>query len=316
MSNMLAHYEGTAEEIIKQCQGKVDMVVMTAGTGGTITGVAKKLKEKIPGIKIVGVDPYGSILGGSDNSGVSSYQVEGIGYDFLPEVFEPELVDVWYKSADMESFTMARRLIQEEGLLCGGSCGAAVWAALQAAQELEEGQRCVVLLADSIRNYINKFVDDKWMYDFGFLNPHASPILEESLTIKSLKAFERSPATADFANTTIADVLPVVKQHGYAVLIDKESNEVKGLLTRKGLIHYLADGEGTKESPAFEARQATYRIIDSAFPINRVRFCVTQNDGVVIVASKDDQKKNILSAVITEEDMLDLVDQSSASHEQ
>ena len=121
-SNPEAHYYGTAEEIIKDFQGNLDMVVISVGTGGTITGVAKRLKEEIPKIKIVGADPEGSILGGGEE--VSSYLVEGIGYDFIPDVLDNSLIDEYIKTKDEESFTMARRLIKEEGLLCGGSCGA------------------------------------------------------------------------------------------------------------------------------------------------------------------------------------------------
>ena len=117
-SNPEAHYYGTAEEIIKDFQGNLDMVVISVGTGGTITGVAKKLKEEIPKIKIVGADPEGSILGGGEE--VSSYLVEGIGYDFIPDVLDNSLIDEYIKTKDEESFIMARRLIKEEGLLCGG----------------------------------------------------------------------------------------------------------------------------------------------------------------------------------------------------
>ena len=121
-SNPEAHYYGTAEEIIKDFQGNLDMVVISVGTGGTITGVAKRLKEEIPKIKIIGADPEGSILGGGEE--VSSYLVEGIGYDFIPDVLDNSLIDEYIKTKDEESFKMARRLIKEEGLLCGGSCGA------------------------------------------------------------------------------------------------------------------------------------------------------------------------------------------------
>jgi cysteine synthase A len=162
-----AHYEGTAEEIIRDFGQDLHMVVMGVGTGGTITGVAKKLKERIPHCKVVGVDPYGSILGGGTE--VHSYQVEGIGYDFFPEVLNNGLIDRYIKTADRESFLMARRLIREEGLLVGGSSGAAMWAALQVAGELEEGQNCLVLLPDSIRNYMTKFLSPDWMREQGFL---------------------------------------------------------------------------------------------------------------------------------------------------
>lgn len=165
-SNIKAHYENTAEEILADLDGKVDMVVMSAGTGGTISGVSQKLKEKLPNVKIIGVDPIGSILAGPAD--VKSYHVEGIGYDFIPEVINPAKIDKWFKSNDQESFTLARRLIREEGLLCGGSCGATLSGALAEAAELEEGQNCVVLLADGIRNYLTKFVDDNWMKENNF----------------------------------------------------------------------------------------------------------------------------------------------------
>lgn len=165
-SNPEAHYYGTAEEIIKDFNNDLDMVVISVGTGGTITGIAKRLKEEMPSIKIVGADPEGSILGGGDK--VSSYLVEGIGYDFIPDVLDNSLIDEYIKTKDEESFIMARRLIKEEGLLCGGSCGATMVAALKAASKLKNGQNCLVILADGIRNYMTKFPNDSWMKENGF----------------------------------------------------------------------------------------------------------------------------------------------------
>lgn len=165
-SNPEAHYYGTAEEIIKDFNNNLDMVVISVGTGGTITGIAKRLKEEMPAIKIIGADPEGSILGGGDK--VSSYLVEGIGYDFIPDVLDNSLIDEYIKTKDEESFIMARRLIKEEGLLCGGSCGATMVAALKAASKLKNGQNCLVILADGIRNYMTKFPNDSWMKENGF----------------------------------------------------------------------------------------------------------------------------------------------------
>lgn len=170
-ANPDAHYFGTGEEIWEQCGGKVDMVVIGAGTGGTITGIAKKLKEKNPNVIIVGVDPVGSLLADPEHDTVGSYDVEGIGYDFVPEVLDRSLVDRWIKTADKESLTMACDLISKEGLLCGGSSGSAVWAAMQAAKDLKEGQRCVVLLPDSVRNYLTKFASIDWMIEHGYTQP-------------------------------------------------------------------------------------------------------------------------------------------------
>ncbi len=165
-ANPQVHFEVTAAEILADLP-QVDMFVASAGTGGTLTGIAKALKLKNPNIKIVGVDPVGSILGGGTQ--VSTYLVEGIGYDFIPKVLDQKIVDTWVKTEDKASFQMARRLIREEGLLVGGSCGATMWAALKEASKLKKNQNCVVILADGVRNYMSKFVDNKWMRDHEFL---------------------------------------------------------------------------------------------------------------------------------------------------
>jgi len=129
--------------------------------------MAKRLKEYNPEIKIIGVDPEGSILGGGNE--IKSYHVEGIGYDFFPDVLNNQLIDAYIKTNDADSFRTARQLIRDEGLLVGGSCGAAMWGALQAAKSLKKGQKCLVILPDSIRNYMSKFASDEWMKVQGFL---------------------------------------------------------------------------------------------------------------------------------------------------
>jgi cysteine synthase A len=166
-ANPDAHYHFTAEEILKDLPD-VDVVVMGVGTGGSITGIARKLKERNPKVKIIGVDPYGSILGGGTE--VHSYLVEGIGYDFFPDVLDNKLIDRYIKINDKDSFLTARELIKTEGLLVGGSSGGALWAALQILPELQANQKCLVILPDSIRNYLSKFADNNWMKENDFIN--------------------------------------------------------------------------------------------------------------------------------------------------
>ena len=168
ISNPDAHYEFTAQEILDDMDNNIDMLVAGVGTGGTITGIAKKLKEKLPNVTVVGVDPHGSILGGGNE--VYPYKVEGIGYDFFPDVLDNKLINKYVKINDKDSFLMAKRLIKEEGLLVGGSSGGAVWASLQVAKKLNKGNNCVVILPDSIRNYLSKFPDDTWMAKNRFNN--------------------------------------------------------------------------------------------------------------------------------------------------
>merc|ERR1712178_295342 len=178
-SNPLAHFDGTAAELLEQTDGKIYMGVIGTGTGGTISGIARRLKQELPDVVVVGVDPVGSLLAkGMYNDGSETedreqtYQVEGTGYDFVPGVCDRQIVDDWVKTEDGPSLMTARELIRSEGLLCGGSSGATTWAAMQAVQgktllgkvePLQSGQRCIILLPDSTRNYMTKFLSDEWM---------------------------------------------------------------------------------------------------------------------------------------------------------
>lgn len=176
--NPLAHYDTTAEEILVACEDRIDAIVAGAGTGGTVTGLARKLKERVPNCVVVGVDPVGSILAlpeelNKNESGTSFYEVEGIGYDFIPTVLDRHLIDKWYKTTDVESLPLARELIRHEGLLVGGSSGSALSGALRAIEELklkdDPTKRVVVVLPDGVRNYMTKFLSDEWMKERKFV---------------------------------------------------------------------------------------------------------------------------------------------------
>src|SRR5512141_534969 len=164
--NPAAHYDTTGPEIWEQTGGRIDAFVCGVGTGGTITGAARYLKERKPDLLVVGADPEGSIYSG----GVHPYLTEGIGADFWPETFDPALVDRWVRVSDGEAFRMARRVTREEGILVGGSCGTAVVAALQVAAELDETKVVVVILPDTGRNYLSKVYSDPWLLQYGLLD--------------------------------------------------------------------------------------------------------------------------------------------------
>ncbi|XP_063249183.1 cystathionine beta-synthase-like protein isoform X2 [Prinia subflava] len=258
-SNPLTHYDTTAEEILQQCDGKVDMVVATAGTGGTITGISRKLKEKCPGCKIIGVDPEGSILAEPEElnkTDKTMYEVEGIGYDFVPTVLDRSTVDQWYKSNDEESFALARMMIREEGLLCGGSSGSAMSVAVKAAKELKEGQRCVVICPDSIRNYMSKFLSDKWMIQKGFMK-------EEDLGNKpwwwniSIQELSLSAPLTVLPTVTCAKTVEILREKGFdQVPVVDDSGVILGMVTLGNMLSSLLAG---KVKPSDEVRKVIYK---------------------------------------------------------
>lgn len=177
-ANPEAHYLTTGPEIWRQTDGKITHFVAGAGTGGTLTGVARYLKEQNPAVQIIAADPEGSVYSGGSGR---PYLVEGVGEDFWPSTYEPELVDRVIAISDRDSFMMARRVTEEEGLLIGGSCGTAVAAALEVAAELTKDDLVVVLTPDSGRGYLSTVFNESWMLNFGFVDaegPRVSDVLD------------------------------------------------------------------------------------------------------------------------------------------
>jgi cystathionine beta-synthase len=168
-ANPLSHYETTGPEIWSQTSGQISHFVAGMGTCGTITGVGRYLKERNPGVRVIGADPEGSIF--SDPNNVHTYAVEGVGEDFYPGNYDPEVVDEVIQVTDRESFLMTRRLMAEEGLFVGGSCGLAVVGAVRAARELPEDAVVVVLLPDTGRNYVSKVFAEDWLLENSDVTP-------------------------------------------------------------------------------------------------------------------------------------------------
>ncbi len=210
-ANPAAHYRSTGPEIWEQTAGAVDVFVAGVGTGGTITGAGRYLKERKPGVLIVGADPEGSIYSQPDD--VHPYLVEGVGEDFFPATFDRAVVDRFVTVSDRDSFLMTRRLAREEGLLVGGSCGLAAYAAVEVAKELDPEATIVVLLPDGGRGYLSKVFNDDWMREHGFLGRRRGGAVADVLAGKAHHDLPRLVTVA--AHQRVKDAIGLL--HLYSV---------------------------------------------------------------------------------------------------
>ncbi|KAL7640043.1 UNVERIFIED_CONTAM: hypothetical protein RMT77_009457 [Armadillidium vulgare] len=324
--NPLAHYDGTAEEILQQLGSKVDMLVAGAGTGGTITGIARKFKERIPDCKIIGVDPEGSILAQPDElnkTDTSFYEVEGLGYDFIPTVLDREFIDEWHKSSDKESFIMSRRLIKEEGLFCGGSSGSAVLAAMKAASNLENGQTCVVICPDSVRNYMSKFLSDKWMQDREFLKEEEKDLAKywwSSLKVSSLPL--AAPLTV-LPTLFCESAISIMQREGYDQLpvVDKEG-EIQGVITLGALMSKLVNGKVESSSPVSRSLYSQFRKITLDTSLGKVSRILDRDHFALVVHTQRlymDHcvlEKEVCIGIVTQIDLLTYITKHSRNKEE
>lgn len=300
--NPLAHYHGTGREIVEQTGGRLDYLVLTAGTGGTLTGTARRVKEAIPGVKIIGVDPVGSILAGPGPIG--SYKVEGIGYDFIPDVLDTGLVDEWIKSEDRQSFQMSRRLIRKEGLLVGGSAGSAVWAAVEIAKKYGPNKRIVTLAADSVRNYMTKFLDDAWMRQNGFV----ARSWESATVAELLRALPRHELITTGSHTPVADAVRMMKARGISQLPVVDDGRLAGIITETDVLGKLVDGRASLDSKVAEVMFRNVRTVrenDEASVLTSL-FA----EGLVAVVVDDERA---VRGVLTKLDLVDFLTRAPAT---
>jgi len=236
-NNPLAHYLTTGQEIWTDSEGRVEVFVASMGTGGTISGTARYLKERNPGITIVGADPEGSILSGD---APHSYKVEGIGEDFIPKTFNRQVVDEMVRVSDKESFNTARRLAREEGILAGGSSGTALAAALKYAQRLTQPREIVVLLPDTGRNYISKIFSDEWMRENGFWQDRVTRSVKIAQVLGQKKVLP--PLISVQPQDKLKSAIQLFQQHNISQLPVIENNQVVGSLNEASIMKTLHDG--------------------------------------------------------------------------
>jgi cystathionine beta-synthase len=312
-ANPQAHYESTGPEIWQQTDGRIDAFVAGIGTGGTITGVGRYLKEQNPDVLVVGADPEGSIY---NSPTVHSYLTEGVGEDFWPATYDPTVVDRYVTVGDREAFLTARRLTREEGILVGGSGGTAAYAALEVARDLPADAVVVVLLPDSGRNYLSKIYNDDWMRDHGFLRPGAAAPLSEVLAAKAagsalptiVHVHPHEPVRSAIATLKTYGVsqMPVVAVEGdHGAFSDRAA--LVGSIRESGLLDRAFEDPAVLERTVAEVMDEPLPVLDARDTVDTAMSQLTRRASAVLVCEGPTPV-----GVLTRADVLDFMTSTKA----
>jgi len=310
MANPTTHYEQTGPEIWEQTDGgELDAIVVSVGTGGTISGVGRYFKERRPEVLIVGVDPEGSVYTAKNESELAPYLVEGIGKDTWPETMDPGVVDEWVRVSDRDSFVMARRLAREEGLLVGGSGGTTVWAAVQIGQKLGPEARVLTMLPDSGRSYLSKFVDDNWMLEHGFLERAApTPTVGELLGSKRSEAADVPALVTISAHQKVGEAIDLMQQYSISQLPVVRDGEVSSLadvigsLQDRDLLDRVFKNPDALHEDVASAMQPPLATVEQGGAVEEIFAALTGRANAVVVA-----REGKPVGVLTRSDLLEFL---------
>jgi cystathionine beta-synthase len=268
-ANPRAHYESTGPELWEQTAGRITHLVVGVGTGGTITGTTRYLRDRSPELVVIGADPEGSIYSGGPGQ-VRPYLVEGVGEDFWPETFDPSVVDRWVTVSDRDSFLTARRLALVEGILAGGSGGLAVHAALQVAGEVQDPESLiVVILPDGGRSYLSKIYSDAWMQQYGFLERGTELVVGDVLDRKR-QAGEIPPLVTVQSHYRVRDAVALLHEHRVSQLPVVSANDpatVVGAIGERGLLKHAAADPSLLDAEIVEVMEPPFPAVSVQDPV-------------------------------------------------